>query len=63
MARSRKNFICITESGEVMKFAAQSIHQIMEKEPPTDYFEQIISTGLHHSYDTSYEELEWSDSI
>ena len=63
MARSRKNFICITESGKVIKYAAQSIPQIMEKEPPTDYFEQIISTGLHSSYDTDYEELEWSDSI
>lgn len=62
MARSRRNYICITESGKVSKYAAQSIHQIMELEPPTDYFISITSIGLHYSSDKDFEELEWSDN-
>ena len=62
MASSRRNYICVTESSEIKKYAAQSIHQIMELELPTDPFISITSIGLHCSGDEEFEELEWSDS-
>ena len=62
MASSRRNYICVTASSEIKKYAAQSIHQIMELEPPTDHFISITSIGLHYSSDEEFEELEWSDS-
>jgi hypothetical protein len=62
MASSRRNYICITSSGKVEKYASQSIGQIIdEKEDCADQFVSIISTGLHNSYDTDYEELHWYD--
>ena len=62
MASSRRNYICVTESSEIKKYAAQYIHQIMELESPTDPFISITSIGLHCSGDEEFEELEWSDS-
>lgn len=62
MARSRRNYLCITDSGEVKKYASQSLAQILEeKEDYYDPFQSIISTGLHWDSDTDFEELEWHD--
>lgn len=62
MAKSRRNFICITESGKVEKYASQSIRQILdEKESYTDEYVTIIDTGLHSPYDDGFEELHWYD--
>ena len=62
MASSRRNYICITESGDVEKYASQSILQIIEeKEKTTDPFISITSIGLHYSSDTDFEELHWYD--
>lgn len=62
MANSRRNYICITASGKVEKYASQSIGQIIEtKENWADQFISITSIGLHSKTDTDFEELEWHD--
>lgn len=69
MANSRRNYICVTESGKVYKYASQSIGQIIdEKEDWQDPFLSISSIGLHdgirsifNTLDQQFEELEWHD--
>lgn len=62
MAQSRRNYICITASGDVKKYASQSIAQIIhQKEDRYDQFISITSIGLHSDSDTDFEELGWSD--
>lgn len=62
MASSRRNYICITSSGGVRKYASQSIGQIIdEKEDYSDQFISISSIGLHSSGDADFEELQWHD--
>ena len=58
MARSRYNYLCITEDGEVKKYAAQSIGQILD-ETPYEY-KSIIREDLH-GWEEDYEKLEWHD--
>lgn len=61
MASSRRDYICVRESGQVEKYASQSINQIIdEKEKYTDPFISITSIGLHDQY-RGFEELEWHD--
>ena len=59
MARSRFNYICITENGEVKRYAAQSLEQIIDE--TDDDYESIIRQDLHDDYDCEYEELTWHD--
>ena len=59
MARSRYNYFCVTESGEVKKYASQSLEQIVD-DTPYEYT-CIVRQDLHSEYDTDYEELEWHD--
>ena len=48
MANSRRNYICITETGKVKKYASQSIGQIIdEKEDHQDPFISITSIGVN----------------
>lgn len=62
MANSRRNYICITNSGEVKKYASQSIGQIIdEKENYCDPFISITSIGLHSEFDKDFEKLQWHD--
>lgn len=65
MARSRRNYICITESGAVEKYASQSIDQIIEeKQRYEDPFISIISTGFSSFLENEfegYEKLKWRD--
>ena len=64
MADSMRNYVCITSSGKVEKYASQSISQIIyEKEKYVDPFISIVSTGLHDgiSGDEGFEELKWHD--
>lgn len=61
MANSRRNYICVTNSGEVKKYASQSIGQIIEeKESGYDQFISITSIGLSNGED-EFEMLEWND--
>ena len=59
MARSRYNYLCITEDGEVKKYASQSIGQIID-ETPYEY-KSIIREDLHDDWQRDYEELTWHD--
>ena len=62
MANSRRNYICVTNSGEVKKYASQSIGQIIdEKDNSYDQFISISSIGLHSKNDEDFEELLWND--
>lgn len=66
MANSQRNYVCITASGEVKKYASQSIGQIIEeKEDFSDPFISITSIGLtdiiKSKMDEGFEELEWHD--
>ena len=63
MASSRRNYICVRESGKVEKYASQSINQIIdEKEEYQDPFISIASIGLTSFYgDDEFEKLEWHD--
>lgn len=64
MARSRYNFICITDTGKVYKYASQSLRAIVEcKEDWNDPFVSIIRQDLHSSVfdDEDYEKLPWED--
>lgn len=62
MANSRRNYICVTASGKVKKYASQSIGQIIdEKEEYSDQFISVTSIGLHSEFDKDYEILEWHD--
>jgi len=44
MENSRKNYICITSSYKVKKYANQSISQIIEKKE--DYSDKFISISI-----------------
>ena len=59
MARSRYNYLCITENGEVKRFAAQSLEQIIDE--TDNEYESIIRQDLHDSWNDEYEELNWHD--
>lgn len=62
MANSRRNYICVTASGEVEKYASQSIGQIIdEKEDYYDQFISITSIGLNSEFDEDFEQLPWHD--
>ena len=46
MARSKMNFICVTANGDVQKYAAREIYDIVNtKDNDYDPFMQIISIG------------------
>ena len=59
MPRSRFNYICITECGELKKYAAQSLDQIIDE--TDDEYRSIIREDLHHDWDEDYTELTWYD--
>jgi len=59
MARSRFNYICITEDNELKKYAAQSLDQIIDE--TNNEYKSIIREGLHDDWDEDYEELTWHD--
>ena len=62
MAESQRNYICITSSGKVKKYASQSIGQIIdEKEDGYDPFISITSIGLTTDLDSDFEKLTWND--
>ena len=62
MANSRRNYICVTASEEVKKYASQSIGQIIdEKEDYYDQFISITSIGLNSEFDKDFEQLPWHD--
>jgi len=53
MENSRKNYICITSSYKVKKYANQSISQIIEKKE--DYSDKFISISISISNIELYE--------
>lgn len=65
MASSRRDYICVRESGAVEKYRSQSIGQIIdEKENYQDPFISIMSIGLTSfstADDDGFEALEWHD--
>lgn len=58
MARSKMNFICVTANGDVQKYAAREIYDIVNtKDNDYDPFMQIISIGLHSDLDTEFNDI------
>jgi len=53
MENSRKNYICITSSYKVKKYANQSVSQIIEKKE--DYSDKFISISISISNIELYE--------
>lgn len=61
MARSRYNYLCLTTDGEVKRYAAQYLWQILEETDNSLEYQAIIRQGLHEDFETDYVELKWYD--